>query len=73
MNLYESNCVIVKGMTRLEKQNYFDEFGEDYWNDTENIICSPIADCDENFINNLKKFFGGDGDISKAQYLIMEF
>jgi hypothetical protein len=71
MKIFETNCIIVIEMTRLEKQSYFDTFGEFYWNDTENIVCIPLQKMERDEISKLETFFSGM-NFSKAQYLVIE-
>ena len=72
MKTFETNCVIVKEMTEVERRSYFEKFGESYWMDIENIICIPLREMSGDQISKLEMFFA-TGNLSKAQYLVIEF
>lgn len=68
-NLGESNCIIME-LTGMEISSYFEKFGENYWNDTEGMVCYPLKEIREN--EHLKKKFENffNIDVDKAEYLI---
>jgi hypothetical protein len=72
MKVFETNCVDIKGMTEDEKSSYFEKFGDQYWNDSENIVCIPLTKMNIHQIAKLEMFFS-TGNLSKAEYLVIEF
>lgn len=73
MKVYETNCIVVTGLTDIETKSYFEKFGEQYYNDKEEIICIPLQKMNEFEMSKLEMFFAVDDDLSKSQYLVIEF
>ena len=71
MKISETNCIIIVEMSQMERESYFEKFGDFYWNDAENIICIPLQQMNEHQISKLEMFFSGT-NFSKAQYLVIE-
>ena len=69
----ETNCVVILHLTEQESESYFEKFASAYWNDVENMVCIPLQKMNEDQMKKLKMFFTCDGDIARAQYLIIEF
>jgi hypothetical protein len=72
MKVFETNCVIVKGMTDIEKSSYVEKFGESYWNDNEDIVCIPLHEMNIHQIAKLEMFFSTIIS-NRAQFLVIEF
>lgn len=72
MKTFETNCIIVKEMTVIEKESYFEKFGKMYWDVFSNVVCIPLQKMSANQISKLEMFFA-TGNLSKSQYLVIEF
>lgn len=67
--LGETNCLVFDNFTQAEATDYFNKFGEKWWNDTDDIICIPIKKLVEEEIEGYTKFFGKD--VSKCDFVII--
>lgn len=72
MKTFETNCIVIKGMTDIEQDSYFEKFGREYVNDNNGIVCIPLQEMCPDEISKLEMFFS-TGNLSKAQYLVIEF
>lgn len=69
MVTYETNCIVLPP-SRESSDLIFEIFGDEFWNDTENIFCAPVKEINEVQIEKLKK--AGIVNIEKAQFLICD-
>ncbi len=70
--LGESNCLVIGHLTGDEIISFFRTCGTAWWNDTENIICVNLQECNYEEKYKYRKFFELDEvALNKTEFLIV--
>lgn len=68
--IYETNCIVVTDNN--PETQFWKKCGDNYWNETENIVCWPTKEMTPQNVIDLESMYGIK-NLTKAEFLIIRF